>query len=84
MQVSEPDSSARLMEQRNAGSAAACFVLKFWDAIAGVIAISILAVIAFFDYDRGCTPDVISSNLHMLTCSTTWPLGSASGPLRTQ
>ena len=72
--VSEPNSSARLMEQRNAGSAAACFVdldaLKFWDAIAGVIAISILAVIAFADYDRGSAPDVISSNLHMLTpCS---------------
>ena len=65
--VSEPNSSARLMEQRNAGSAAACFVdldaLKFWDAIAGVIAISILAVIAFADYDRGCAPDVISSNV---------------------
>ena len=72
--VSEPNSSARLMEQRNAGSAAACFVdldaLKFWDAIAGVIAISILVITAFADYDRGCTPDVISSNLHMLTpCS---------------
>ena len=44
--------------------------LKFWDAIAGVIAISILAVIAFADYDRGSAPEVISSNLHMLTpCS---------------
>jgi hypothetical protein len=56
------------------GSAAACFVdldaLKFWDAIAGVIAILILAVIAFADYDRGCAPDVISSKMHMLTpCS---------------
>jgi hypothetical protein len=57
----------------NAGSAAAYFVdldaLKFWDAIADAIAISILEVVAFADYDRGCTPDVISSN-HILTpCS---------------
>jgi hypothetical protein len=53
VQVSEPDSSARLMEQRNAGSAAACFVdldaLKFWDAIAGLIAI-LGAVIAFMTW----------------------------------
>jgi hypothetical protein len=42
--------------------------LKFWDAIADVIAISILAVVAFAAYDRGCTP--VSSNLHILTpCS---------------
>ena len=28
-----------------------------------VIAVSILAVIAFASYDRGCAPDVISSNV---------------------
>jgi hypothetical protein len=30
-----------------------------------VIAVSILAVIAFASYDRGCAPDIISSNLRM-------------------
>jgi hypothetical protein len=39
--------------------------LKFWGAIAGMIAIAILAVIVLAVYERGCAPDVISRNLHM-------------------
>ena len=39
--------------------------LKFWGAIAGMIAMAILAVIVLAGYDRGCAPDVISRNLHM-------------------
>jgi len=41
--------------------------LKFWGAIAGMIAMAILAVVALAGYDRGCTPNVISLNLHVFT-----------------
>ena len=41
--------------------------LKFWSAIAGMIAMAILAVVALAGYDRGCALNVISLNLHMFT-----------------
>jgi hypothetical protein len=41
--------------------------LKFWSAIAGMIAMAILAVVALAGYDRGCALNVISLNLHMVT-----------------
>jgi hypothetical protein len=41
--------------------------LKFWGAIAGMIAMAIFAVVALAGYDRGCAPDVISLNLHLFT-----------------
>ena len=41
--------------------------LKFWGAIAGMIAMAILAVIVLAGYDRDCAPDIISRNLRMFT-----------------
>ena len=41
--------------------------LKFWGAIAGMIAMAILAIGALVGYDRGCAPNVISLDLHMFT-----------------
>jgi hypothetical protein len=31
--------------------------LKFWSAIAGMIAMAILAVVALAGYDQGCAPN---------------------------
>jgi hypothetical protein len=39
--------------------------LKFWSAIAGMIAMAILAVVALTGYDQGCAPNVVSLNLQM-------------------
>jgi hypothetical protein len=57
--TSHPNSTPGLLV--NAGD------LKFWGAIAGMIAMAILAVVVLAGYDRGCAPDAISRNLHMFT-----------------
>jgi hypothetical protein len=41
--------------------------LKFWGAIAAMIAMAILDAVALAGYDRGRAPNVISLNLHMFT-----------------